>query len=287
MRRCTSTSRGWSTTDLSLCCALILLQLATPSTQDRSIESHPSAGDLARQVVHNEVDAQDQDKSLWKYRQVREEDGNIKVLEIAETKDGEMYRLLAVNGQSLSGKERQDEDRRIEKIVENPSEFQERQKNARHDAEQERKLLTMLPDAFVYQYDGTDGGRVKLKFLPNPNFRASDRESEVFHHMEGTMLVDPRQNRLAEIDGRLVTEVKFWGGLLGHLDKGGTFTVKQEDVGGGHWQMVELNVQMSGRALLFKTIAVHEKLRNSDFQPLPDRTTIEQASKFLAIQTGD
>lgn len=66
------------------------------------------------------------------------------------------------------------------------------------------------------------------------------------------MLVDPRQNRLAEIDGRLVTEVKFWGGLLGHLDKGGTFTVKQEDVGGGHWQMVELNVQMSGRALLFQ-----------------------------------
>jgi hypothetical protein len=41
--------------------------------------------------------------------------------------------------------------------------------------------------------------------------------------MEGTVWVDDKENRLAEISGRLIDEVKFGSGFLGHLDKGGTF----------------------------------------------------------------
>jgi hypothetical protein len=259
----------------------------TMGKQDATTEPHLSAAELAREVVHNELNAQDPDKSLWMYRQVREEDGKIEDLQVIETNDGEMHRLIAVNGSVLRGKDRQNENRRIQTILANPGEFREKQKNVEHDAEQERKLLEMLPDAFLYQYDGTDGGLIKLKFLPNPGFHANNRESEVFHHMEGVMIVDAQQYRLAEIDGRLVSEVKFWGGLLGHLDKGGTFSVKQEDVGGGHWETVDLNIQMSGRALFFKTISVHEKQSDSDFHALPDHTTLKQATELLSIETGN
>ena len=125
-----------------------------------------------------------------------------------------------------------------------------------------------------------EGGFTRFRFRPNPNFHAHSRESEVFHHMEGTMLVEPRHNRLAEIDGRLISEVKFWDGVLGHLDKGGTFTVKQKDVGGGHWEMVALDVQMNGKALLFKTIAVRQKVVDSDFHALPEQTSLKQAREL-------
>jgi hypothetical protein len=101
------------------------------------------------------------------------------------------------------------------------------------------------------------------------------------------MLVDPLNHRLAEIQGKLVTKVKFWDGLLGHLDKGGTFVVKQKNVGGGHWEMTELNVQMDGKALFFKTIAVREKEIYSDFHPLPEQTTLKQAGPLLAINTAN
>ncbi len=49
--------------------------------------------------------------------------------------------------------------------------------------------------------------------------------------MAGVMLINNRNKRLAELSGKLISEVKFGGGILGHLDKGGTFEVKQGDGG--------------------------------------------------------
>lgn len=51
-------------------------------------------------------------------------------------------------------------------------------------------------------------------------------EARVFQHMQGEMTVDAKQGRLAAIKGYLVEDVKFGGGLLGHLDNGGRFEVR-------------------------------------------------------------
>jgi len=266
--------------------SIFLLSMPTRA-EDAAIRPRITAGQLASEVVQNELNAQDQDKSLWKYREVSQQDGKTQLLEVVETKDGEIHRLLAVDGKPLSGQARQDENRRIQNLLANPKQFREKQKNAAHDADEERTLLKLLPKAFLYQYDGTERNLIRLRFRPNPSFNPQSHESEVFHHMEGNMLVDPVHHRLAEIQGTLVTEVKFWDGLLGHLDKGGTFIVRQRNVGGGHWEMTELNVQMDGKALFFKTIAVREKEIDSDFRPLPEQTTLKQAGPLLALNTAN
>ena len=267
----------------SVACPLVPYSRA----DDARIKPPSGANELAAEVVRNELNAQQEDKSLWKYREVHEENGKTELREIVETRDGELHRVIALNGKPLNEKERQNEERRIEKILANPSEFKEKQKNAAHDADQARNLLRMLPDAFLYSEDGRQDGLIRLQFRPNPQFHATTHESEVFHHMEGEMLVDARSHRLAELNGRLVSEVKFWDGLLGHLDKDGTFRVRQKNVGGGHWEMTDLEVNMNGKALFFKTIAVHEKQTDSDFRPLPEHTTLNQAGKLLAINTPD
>jgi hypothetical protein len=64
--------------------------------------------------------------------------------------------------------------------------------------------------------------------------------------MEGEMTIDTKQQRLAALNGHLVEDVKFGGGLLGHLDKGGRFEVRQTEVAPGHWEMTALNVDMKG-----------------------------------------
>ena len=56
------------------------------------------------------------------------------------------------------------------------------------------------------RYDGVAGSLVRLKFVPNPQFHPSGHSEQVFHHMEGTLLLDPSQKRLAAIDGRLTSE---------------------------------------------------------------------------------
>lgn len=239
------------------------------------------AGRLARKVFENEVQAQINDQSLWSYRQLKEEQGKKKVFAVCETNDGEIDRLLEVNGQELNPKQRQAEDQRIQKMLDDPDQMRQQQKKSEEDGKQERELLRMFPEAFRFQYAGMQGNLIKLTFSPNPDFRPSNRAAQVFHHMEGSLLVDGEQKRLAEIEGRLTSPVKFGWGLLGHLDKGGTFLVDQQDMGSGHWQLTTLDVEMDGKALFFKTIAVREKELNTDFQQVPESIRPWQAFELL------
>jgi hypothetical protein len=239
------------------------------------------AGRLAREVFENEVQAQINDQSLWSYRQLKEEQGKKNVFAVCETNDGEIDRLLEVNGQELNPKQRQDEDQRIQKMLDDPGQMRQQQKKSAEDGKQERELLRMFPEAFRFQYAGMQGNLIKLTFSPNPDFRPSNRAAQVFHHMEGSLLVDGEQKRLAEIEGRLTSPVKFAWGLLGHLDKGGTFLVDQQDMGSGHWQLTTLDVEMNGKALFFKTIAVREKELNTDFQQVPESIRPWQAFELL------
>ena len=80
-------------------------------------------GRLAREVFENEVQAQINDQSLWSYRQVKEEQGKKKVFAVCETNDGEIDRLLEVNGQELNPKQRQVEDQRIQKMLDDPEQM--------------------------------------------------------------------------------------------------------------------------------------------------------------------
>jgi hypothetical protein len=145
----------------------------------------------------------------------------------------------------------------------------------------------MFPDAFIFSYapgSGDTGGTVRMNFRPNPAYHPSNREAQVFHEMEGTVTVDRKEERLVEISGKLMNEVKFFGGVLGHLDRGGTFDVRQARVGEDIWEIVRLNVNMNGKALFFKTISVQQDETHSHFQRLPDNITLAEAGDLLVKQ---
>lgn len=104
--------------------------------------------------------------------------------------------------------------------------------------------------------------------------------------MEGTMVVDAKAKRLVSINGRLTSEVKFWGGLLGHLDAGGTFHVEQRRVGAGHWDEILLDVRMDGKALFFKTIGVRQNETYSDYRQEPENISLQEAAQQLEKDTS-
>jgi hypothetical protein len=148
---------------------------------------------------------------------------------------------------------------------------------------QGRRLFKMLPDAFVFSYAGDDGNLVKLSFRPNPSFHPPSLEARVFHDMEGEMWVDCKQERLAGFEGHLTQTVKFGFGLLGHLDKGGHFEVRQAEVAPGHWDMTTLSLEMTGKALLFATIGVQKRENHRDFHRVPNDLTLTQAADTLNL----
>lgn len=240
-----------------------------------------NAQQLVRDVVWNEVQAQTKDQRHWRFHETQWRSAGRKLYDVIQTKYGDLHRLLSINGQPLDGKALAAENSRIERLSAQPAQVQDAQKKRDQDAKQERTMMRMLPHAFIFHEVSREGDVVKLAFIPDPNFHPSTREAEVFHHMEGTMLVNGRVKRLVQIDGRLTSPVQFWGGLLGHLDAGGTFKVQQKNVGYGHWDMVYLHVEMNGKALFFKTISVHQQEAYSDYELVPDDLTLQQAAREL------
>jgi hypothetical protein len=259
---------------------IIILLGSTTLSQSDSGSLGVSAADLARRVITNELKFQD-DHTNWMYRLEKEQHGKKQVEEIIETKEGSLSRLLSINGQPLTARQQTEEDQRVRELMTSRSAKRKLQRDLDAETLQGRRLFKMLPDAFVFNYAGGDGNLVKLSLKPNPNFHPPSLEARVFHDMEGEMWVDCKQERLAAFKGHLTQDVKFGLGLLGHLDKGGHFEVRQAEVVPGHWDMTTMSVEMTGKALLFKSIGVQKMENRRDFQQVSDDLTLTQAAEIL------
>lgn len=255
------------------------LLVAQSSTQSQS-----SPAELVKEVIYNELHPSEA-TTHWKYQLAKEVDGKKELRTVVETNSGSLDRLLSVNGMPLTGAQKSTESGRILKFSRNADEQRKAEQGRRKDAEQCNTILKMIPDAFIFAYASASGNATKLTFKPNPSFRPQSREGKVLQQMAGEMWVDLRQKRLVSIDGSLINDVKFGGGLLGHLERGGQFAVKRAELAPGDWEMTELNVNMQGRALLFKTISVQQKEIHSDFERVPEDLSLAEAANLLLRQT--
>ncbi len=262
----------------------IILLGSNALPQSESERVGMSANELARKVITNELKFQYDDHGHWMYRLEKEESGRKQVQEIVETKNGSLSRSLSIDGHSLDSKQRQKENQRLQRLVGHPDEQRKLQQASHKKSEQGARLFNILPDVFVFSYGGRQGDLVTLTFRPNPNFKPASIEARVLHAMQGEMTVDTKQERLAAMNGHLTEDVKFGGGLLGHLDKGGKFEVRQAEVAPGQWEMTVLGVDMKGKALLFKTVGMQETENHSDFHRVPDGLTLAEATDMLNSQ---
>jgi hypothetical protein len=259
--------------------SIILLGSATLSQSD-SGSLGVSANDLARRVITNELKFQD-DHTNWMYRLEKGQYGKKQVEEMIETKEGSLSRLLSINDRPLTAKQQAEEDQRVQELMTSRSAKRKLQRALDAETLQGKRLFKMLPDAFVFNYAGGEGNLVKLSFKPNLNFHPPSLEARVFHDMEGEMWVDCKQERLAAFNGHLTQDVKFGLGLLGYLDKGGHFEVRQAEVVPGHWDMTAMSVAMTGKALLFKSFGVQQTENRRDFHRVSDDLTLTQAADIL------
>ena len=259
---------------------LAIILLGVPASPQSVPSSRVSANDLARRVITNELKFQD-DHTNWMYRLEKEQYGKKQVEEIIETKEGSLSRLLSINDRPLTAKQQDEEDQRVRELMTSRGAQQKLRRALDTETLQGRRLFKMLPDAFVFNYAGGDENLVKLSFRPNPSFHPPSLEARVFHDMEGEMWVDCKQERLAAFDGHLTQAVKFGFGLLGHLDKGGHFEVRQAEVVPGHWDMTTLSLEITGKALVFATVDVQKKENHRDFHRVSDDLTLTQAADIL------
>jgi hypothetical protein len=246
--------------------------------------SEQSALDEVRKAVSAELQANATDKSIWRYRESNITPEKNAVYLAIETTQGTLRRLIELDGHPLSPQAAETETRRIHNYVNDPAAQAKARHSADHDGAQAAELLKMLPDAFIWTRGADNGDLETLNFRPNPNFDPPDMQSRVLGIMAGELIVSKEGHRIHTLRGRLTENVLIGYGILGKLDRGGTFDVERRVVGDGLWQITETHVHIGGHALLFHTIGQQEDDVKTEWKPSTAHTLVEAEQQLNSVR---
>lgn len=276
----------------------IIVALATAVTISAQQSPTPDMppGALVRIAVANEVKASTHPNPHHMFRSRKQTPKGTQTRLYVETDDALAAMLIAANNRPLTAEQQQAEIGHLQWLMDNPDQLRKKHAREKEDEERTQRILKALPDAFRYEYDGTEMGvpgtgqegvpLVKLKFSPNPSYSPPSRLEQVLDGMQGELLIDSRTRRIAAIEGTLFREVSFGWGIIGHLDKGGHFLVRQGDLGlgDGEWDITEMKLDITGKILLFKGLKMVSDEVLSDFRVVGKNLTFAQGVELLKTE---
>jgi hypothetical protein len=237
------------------------------------------AGELVGAVVANELT--DREKLRKWFYMIEKRAGKQTLTEAqVETKEGPLYRLLAIDGATLNPDQRQQDDARIGRLMKDPRPLQKLRQSQEEDELKLQNLMSLMPEAFVFDYDGMEDNLLRVKFRPNPDYTPPTYEARVIHSLTGTILIDSEHKRLAKVTGQLTNRVEFGYGLLGRIDSG-TVEIARVEVGPQQWKTVFINIHFSGKLAVFKTISKEQYERRSDFRTVSSDLSLSEAKDLL------
>jgi hypothetical protein len=276
---------------IKLDCVLVAM-FAIVSGRATILAQQPSEApvELVRKTVQSEVAASNSDlRVMFMDRKETPRGSQTKLM--VETRDGMAGMVVAINDKPLPPEQRQAEEARLAGLANNREQLEKKRKIEKEDAERVTRIMKALPDAFLYDPDGTERGNqnvgkagtelVRLKFRPNPKYTPPSHVEQVLTGMQGYLLIDAGQHRIAKIDGTLMKEVGFGWGILGHLDQGGHFLVEQAEVIPGVWEITRMSLSLTGRVLLFKSLNIKSDEVFNNFLAAPANLSFAQGVELL------
>lgn len=247
-------------------------------------ESQQQIRDMVSQAVQIQIKATKDDHSVFIYHDHDVQPGKDKYTIVVQTAShGTINRITRLNGKAIPLSQQQ---AKIERFVHSRQLQQKQHQNDQHDAKQVEQLLRMIPKAFLWSVQSENPQDITLSYKPNPSFHAPNEEDRVFAAMAGEMVLDRKEHRIIVFKGKLIHKVDFFFGLIGHMNKGGTFSVRRDEVDPHIWETVSTRTHINGHVLLFKTISQNEDDYDTHFKPAPKNLTLEQAAK-IAMQQPD
>ncbi len=255
--------------------ALLCAALASPRNAG---EPAIGANDLLRQAVANEDPGGKHDYYSWTSR-LQKPRGSVTKL-MVETPQGILARTVAFNDRALTPAERQQDDARINRLLD-PEKMSDKAKKQNDDQQHVERILFALPDAFHCEYGVAHEDRnLRLECSPNPNFSPTNYESQVLQGMKAVILIDRDEKRIVKLEGTLFKDVTFGWGFLGRLNRGGSIDITQSKVAGKHWGMTRMQLSFEGRIVIVKPLKVDETETSWDYRPVPGMSVAE-ALDFL------
>jgi hypothetical protein len=270
-------------------CARVMA--ATPGATD---DISPAA--LVRTAVAHEITASQDTTVKHMFRSRKETPRGSQTRLYVETEEAIAAMTIAYDDKPISEEQLQGEFRHLQHLIADRNDLRRKQKQEREDAEHTLRIVRAMPDAFIYEFDGAEPSQpgigkagdelVRLKFHPNPRYTPPSRVEQVLTGMKGTVLIDKGAMRIANISATLFREVSFGWGILGHLDKGGSFVVAQAEVGDGAWEITYIQLSFTGKIMMVKSLVIKSDERLSDFRRVPDDLTFAKGVELLKEEWG-
>lgn len=268
---------------LVLCIAAFgLLPGNLPACAQSMIAPHPNA--MVKRAVEIQI-ANDERNVAMRYRFTKVTEHGTFVKDVIETHDGEVSRLIAINGKPLDAQQERQEVQRLAALLADPA--SQRRHHQHETQEQQRidRLMRELPDAFLFHYAGEEPGMngpiLHFTFVPNPKFAPPDLESRMFEGMTGDLWINQLNMRFVRLQAHLIHNVRWGLGLLATFDKGGRVSMENDEVLPGYWAVTHMRLDVDGTALVLKTLSFHMTENQSGFTRLPPDTTWRQAVAML------
>jgi hypothetical protein len=238
----------------------------------------PNAQQVVRAMIaHEDDDSAHKDTYEFLSNERSERTGGQMWTErVVETADGRIRFLLAIDGKPLPAEQEGAERGRLAGIVADPQAFVASERAQKGDEAQARKMLDLLPKAFVFDNVRLNGGEWLMDFHPNPDYSAHGMQERVLAGMSGHVVIDAKQERLIHIEAKLPEDVSIGFGLLATVKAGSCFGSDRADHD-GHWRTVHVVTDVRGKAVLFKSVSKNSEITRSEFKYLGSGITIAQA----------
>jgi hypothetical protein len=188
-------------------------------------------------------------------------------------------RLVSAKGKELTPAEREKEDRRVQKLVEDLMKQREKrlQKEQRarergQKSEEDDRDVTILDFLRICEITSvrreTFRGHevIAFDFEPRRGFKPKNRAENFVSKLAGTMWIDEKAQQVARLEARLLNSFKIGGGLLASISPSSAVVIEQEKIGGEVWMPSYFEANMSARLFLFAKFNRSFIRKNSDFK---------------------
>lgn len=248
---------------------------APKDTGDASVLSVPPRS-WAVDAAANELIALHHKGSYLRYRMDVVNEKGAQTRDVIESKDGTVARLILKDGKPLTDEMDKAERQRLNDMVASPAAYARHVKNGESERKMADQLVPLMPDAALFSYTpgqpqtGKNPGmlEVVLDYKANPKFVPPNTEAEALTGLEGRIWVDSKSHYIVRMEGTIAHPVNFGWGMLAHIYPGGTLEMDQTNAGGNRWIFTDFSMNLRVRALMVKTLEVHNRAKASNFQTL-------------------
>jgi hypothetical protein len=269
-----------------LAIGVLVLSIARPmqSQEPAASTAHPMPTDaptsaLFRKVLENQ---KRMDLAMEQFQRTERTEirkvGNtsapseVKVYRVFPAGTGMDKLLLSPDGKPVNTQSYIAELEKLEKALVWAAQRGTAQEEAYAKAERKRKerneLLDATHEAFIFTRVGEElrGDRKLIKYtlVPNPNYKATTRNTMIFQKVRGTVWIDEATSQLARIDGYVTEDISI-ALFVARVYKGSHFMQERYEVEPGLWLPSFQQYDFDGRKF-FVSIAIHERTFFTNYQ---------------------